>query len=346
MDFKLFVQEVPKVELHIHLEAVAELRTLVSLNEKYGMIGHLKTEADFRKYIFVHNLKEMIDKFFSFQELYREVEDYKLLMKDVLSYALANKIEYMEAFISPSMVKRIGSISIEDFYTVIIDEIKKIKKEHGVEIQLIIDLSRSFGPENAQDNLETARRYIAAHNDSPIIGFGLGGNEGDNPAVLYKDVFAEAARTGLHLVAHAGEEVDTVSIRQCIDDLGVERIGHGTSAIYDEDMMKVLRDRKIPLEVCVTSNVVTRKYVKSYDKHPIGKFIDNGILVTINTDDPVLFNVSLNSEIIKVYEHCGLSVENMKSLLRNNVYCSFMDDRRKDDFWNKKVLPVINKYFD
>lgn len=344
MDFKEFIAEVPKTELHIHLEAVAELDSLVALNEKYNMIADLSSREDFRKYIFVNNLQEMVEKFFRFQELYREADDYRFLMRDVLSYAQKNNIHYMEAFVSPSMVKRIGKVSVHDFYSIISQEISNIKQEHEIDIKLIIDLSRSFGPENAQDNLDTVKKYLANNPGSPIIGFGLGGNEINNPARIYKDVFRQAAELGLHVVAHAGEEVGVSSIREAIDDLHAERIGHGTSAIYDEKMIETLRDRKIPLEICVTSNMATKKFVDSYKSHPIGRFIEQGLIVTVNTDDPVLFDVDLNSEIMKLHEKCGLSEEIIQQLLKNNVDYSFMEPDRKKDFWEKRVLPVIKRY--
>jgi len=330
----------PKVELHIHLEAVASIKTLLRLNRKYKVL-EIEREKEFEDYIFVDSLSEMIQNFFDLQKLFREPDDYRFLIQDLLDYMIENRIDYLEGFLSPSMVKNLGYVSVHDLFELVDRSIENIWDQYHKKIRLIVDLSRSFGPENAMENLDIVRNYIKNFPDTSIIGLGLGGLEIGNPARDYAAVFKKAKDTGLHIVAHAGEEVGPESIIEAIDLCFAERIGHGTSAIYDKKVMDVLRDKNIPLEVCVTSNVFTKKYVTHYSEHPIGKFIEYGIPVTINTDDPTLFGIGLNQEIDNLITKCGIVEKTIVSLLKNNVDYSFMPDDEKKAFWLTKVSPSV-----
>ena len=340
MIFPELISKIPKAEIHIHLEAVASIRTLLELNRKYRVLA-LDSEEDFNKYIFVDSLTEMIANFFDLQKLFREPDDYKLLKKDILTYMDENNITYIEGFISPSMVKKLGYISVIDFFEIWDEMIGNIHEDKKKRIRLIVDLSRSFGPENAMENLNAVKNHLKNYSKSSIIGLGLGGLEIGNPAADYASIFKKAKDTGLHLVAHAGEEVGPESIVEALDLCFAERIGHGTSAIYDKKVMDILKNRNIALEICVTSNILTKKYASNYADHPIGKFVEHGIPVTINTDDPTLFSVNLNHEIERVHTRCGLDKKTIFSLLRNNIDYSFISDEKKRDFWDASVLELI-----
>ncbi|MBN2658250.1 MAG: adenosine deaminase [Spirochaetales bacterium] len=331
------LKSLPKAEIHIHLEAVASYKTFLDLNNKYQLIDNLNSEEELKSFLLVQSLSEMIGKFLRFQQLFRCLDDYSPLVDDVVQYSKNFNIPYIEAFLSPSMVKKQGYVPVPDLFRYLDDRFAEIKKKEGIEIKLLIDLSRSFGVENAFENLQITKDYLAERPDSSIIGFGLGGGEQSNPAKDYGPVFEEARKTGLHLVAHAGEEVDSGSIREAIDYCYAERIGHGTSAYSDPDMIKRLRDLKMPLEVCVTSNVFTKKYVKDYSDHPIKKFIDEGIVVTVNTDDPILFDTDMNREIEYLHKKCGLDLSTLLDLLKNNIIYSFMEEPAK-----KKMLAHYN----
>ncbi|VDB00742.1 Adenosine deaminase [Olavius algarvensis spirochete endosymbiont] len=341
MSIVSLISKIPKVEIHIHLEAVASIKTLLKLNRKYGVLKNIENENEFSNYIFVETLSEMIGNFFDLQKLFRNLEDYAFLAEDVLEYMIENRVDYLEGFISPSMVKNLGFVAVQDFYAIWDQNVREIESLYNKKIRLIVDLSRSFGPENAMDNLNTVKSYIRSNPETAIIGLGLGGLEIGNPARDYYEVFKKAKDTGFHLVAHAGEEVGPESIVEALDLCSAERIGHGTSAIYDEDVMKMLRDRDIPLEICVTSNVFTKKYVSEFSNHPIGKFIEYGIPVTVNTDDPVLFGTNLNREYTDISTYCGLDDETIIKLLKNNVDYSFMPDDQKREFWQTKASPLI-----
>ena len=154
----------------------------------------------------------------------------------------------------------------------------------------ILDAVRQFGVEQAMQVAELA----AARQDRGVVAFGIGGSEERGPAEWFTDVFAFAKSEGLHLVAHAGEGTSAQSIWAALE-LGAERIGHGISAIEDEALMRHLRDRGIPLEICITSNLVTG-VVKRLEDHPVRRLFDAGVPITLNTDDPAMFRCSLVGE--------------------------------------------------
>ncbi len=324
-----FLASLPKTEIHIHAEATVSFDSYFRLNQKYKADSSLKSPADFRKLLDMDSLGVMIKNFFYLQSLFRSSEDFQYVVADVDSYARRNRIRYMELFVAPSMVLKQGGVDFEGIMDPLIEGFSAIAARGGPDVRLLIDVSRSFGPDNAARNLAYLLGYLSKRPNDRIIGIGLGGQEIGNPCVAYKSVFAAAHEAGLHTVAHAGEEVGPESIRDAILELGAERIGHGTSAIQDPSLMDLLEERAVPLEICPTSNVVTGKYVRRYEDHPIKEFLSRGILATLNTDDPVLFDVELEEEYRRASERIGLGREGAVALLRNGVRATFMDDKGK-----------------
>jgi len=215
----------------------------------------------------------------------------------------------------------------------------KKSKEDGIDIKFLIDVSRSFGPENAINNLN----LILKHKKPSIIGIGLGGAESKGPAAEYKEVFELARNAGLKVVAHAGEDVGSESIWSSIYDLQVSRIGHGISAIQDTKLMDYLKETQIPLEICPMSNIFTKKYVSSYKDHPIRQFYDHGMYVTVNTDDPTIFGMELIDEYFNLLDNDIFTLEEIFDLIKNNLYATFQTTPEKDAMWIK-MEKVIKQY--
>jgi adenosine deaminase len=319
----------PKTEIHIHAEATVSFDSYFRLNEKYNADPSLKSPAAFRKLLKMDSLGVMLKNFFYLQSLFRSSEDFQCIIVDVEAYARRNNIYYLELFVAPSMVLKAGEIDFNGIMDPLVEGFSSLVAKGGPDVRLIVDVSRSFGRDNAARNLSYLLGYISKRANDRVIGIGLGGQEIGNPCVAYKGVFEAAREAGLHTVAHAGEEVGPESIRDAILELGAERIGHGTSAIQDTALMDLLKTRAIPLEICPTSNVVTGKYVRRYEEHPIKEFLKRGILATLNTDDPVLFDVELNEEYARAADKIGLGESGALDLLRNGIRATFMDDTRK-----------------
>jgi aminodeoxyfutalosine deaminase len=200
----------------------------------------------------------------------------------------------------------------------IFDAIAAAAAESAVETRWIFDAVRQFGVEQARIIAE----WAAERQDRGVVAFGIGGSETRGPAEWFGDVFAFAKREGLHLVAHAGEGTSPQSIRAALE-IGAERIGHGISAVEDEALMRCLRERDIPLEVCVTSNVVTG-VVKRVEDHPLRRLFDAGVPIVLNTDDPAMFRCTLVGEYELAMRQFGFSEAEMRIVAENGFRYAFV----------------------
>ncbi len=339
-DYRNILFSIPKTEIHLHLEGMASVDTIWSLIQKHKLeIPGISNREDIINRFKVKNLDDFIDLFLNvIQNCYREEIDLTLQMNDAREYLKRNNIIYTEVFFAPSKFL-INGFSFDVMMDYLDHDAEKIKKEDGIEIKFLIDVSRSFGSENAMNNLN----LVLKHRKPSIIGIGLGGAESKGPAKDYKAVFEMARNAGLKVVAHAGEDVGPESIWSAIKDLQVLRIGHGISAIQDKKLMNYLKKSQLPLEICPMSNIFTKKYVSSYKDHPIRKFYDKGMYVTVNTDDPTIFGMELIDEYLNLLNNNIFSLPEIFDLIKKNLYATFLTTPEKDAMW-KKMEKVINKY--
>jgi adenosine deaminase len=193
-----------------------------------------------------------------------------------------------------------------------------------IQVKLVADLVRDFGPQRAEATLDEINEV----RELGVIGVGIGGSEQDYPPELFEHVFARARELGFHTSAHAGEAAGAASVWQAIRTLHPERIGHGTRAQEDEKLMDYLAEHRIPLEMCPLSNVRTR-VVSSYASHPVRRFFDRGILLSINTDDPAMFGNSLAEEYQMLAEQKGFTPTEIRMLILQAIEMSWMPEQQK-----------------
>ncbi len=331
------IKSIPKAEIHLHLEGVASVDTLWRLIKLHKLqIDGVSSRKDLVERFKIKSLDEFIWLFINIlQNAFRNAEDLEFLIDDVEKYLLRNNIPYAEIFFAPSKFIQNG-LDFAQMMKILESGAARLKREADLEIKFIIDVSRTNGLANAQNNLD----LTLAHRNDSIIGIGLGGAESQGPAEEFQSVFEKARKAGLQVVAHAGEDVDSRSIWNTLKLLKATRIGHGISAIEDEKLLKLLKEKQIPLEICPTSNVFTQKYVKRLEDHPIRPFFDRGINVTLNTDDPTLFSIELVGEYYNLYEHLDFNLEELFQIMKNTVYSSFMDDKAKDLFWSNAAKVI------
>ena len=324
-EFYSLVKSVPKAELHLHGEAVISNKTVKQLyKSRYGKVMP-KEELD--KLFTYDDLPGFLASFIAIQNYFVNIQDIKYVLSDFADYLKKNNIVYCETFFAPTSLMRNG-FDFNELLSHIDEGIADAKKRLNATVKVIVDVSRTFGLENAQHNLD----LVLAAKDPNIIGIGLGGDEAKGPARDYEQVFIRAEKEGLHRVAHAGETVDSWSMKDCINLLHAERIGHGISAAYDPDFMKELAASKLPLEVSPTSNVFTKHYVKRFEDHPIKKLHDEGVFVTLNTDDPTFFKVSLLDEYWNIYHKLHFSLDDIKQVIKNGFTASFMPQEEKQRY--------------
>jgi len=333
--YKIF-RNIPKAEIHLHTEGVVSRENARRmLSRKQPEFKDVKKINDLFEY---NNLKDFINAFLLIQNSFEYLSDFKALFEDIAKYLRNNGIVYAEMFFAPSLFIKNGW-NFKDIVDVFIKKIKKIRKKYNIKIKLLIDVSRTFGQENAMKNLKN----VLENRNKIIIGIGLGGDEKKGPAKEFVDVFKLAKKEGLHRVAHAGEDDGPHSIWDALNLLDVERVGHGIASIEDKKLMKYLADNGIPLEICPTSNIFTQKFVKKIEDHPVKDFYNRGIITTLNTDDPTFFNVNMVDEYWNLHDKLGFSLEDLKEIIIYGFESSFLTKKEKAKYI-KKVKNYWKKF--
>ncbi len=247
----------------------------------------------------------------------------RLLTYEVAREMAAQNIRYAEMTLTP-YTSVLAGVPIEAYVEAVEDARTAAERDLGIRLRWVYDIPGEFGLPAA----EATATYALMHAPESLIGFGLGGPEIGVDRPQFKPVFDRARAAGLHSVPHAGETTGPQTIWDALDDLGAERIGHGTSAVQDEKLVAHLVEHQIPLEVCPTSNIATRA-VDVLENHPIRQMYDAGVLVTVNSDDPPMFNTTLNREYEIAADLLGLDTAGVASLAKNAVRASFMPEADK-----------------
>jgi len=302
-----FLLELPKAELHLHLEGSVEPETLHELDPGTPL-------AELRALYDYADFDAFLRTFGAVGKRLRTPDDYGLITRRLLERLAAQNVRYAEIIIAAGVV-----LWKEQDFAPIFDAIVEAAAESPVETRWIFDAIRQFGVEPARQVAE----WAAERQDRGVVAFGIGGSEARGPAEWFQDVFAFAKREGLHLVAHAGEGTSPQSIWAALD-VGAERIGHGISAIDDPALMRHLGERDIPLEICITSNLVTG-VVKRMEDHPVRRLFDAGVPITLHTDDPAMFRCSLVGEYELAKEKFGFSEMELRGIAENGFRYAFGD---------------------
>jgi len=300
-----FIDALPKAELHLHLEGSIEPETLHELDPSRSYEG-LYQYTDFDAFL---------KTFGVVGKLLRGPEDYARITRRLLERLEAQNVRYAEIIVAAGVV-----LWKQQEFGPIFDAIRAAAAESPVQVRWILDAVRQFGTEHVMQ----VAKLAVERRDQDVVAFGIGGSEERGPAELFTDAFAYARAEGLHVVAHAGESVGPESIWAALA-LGAERIGHGIAAIRDEKLMAHLREQDIPLEICISSNIVTG-VVKSLNEHPVRRLYDAGVPITLNTDDPAMFRCTLNGEYRLAMERFGFTEEELRGIAENAFRYRFISN--------------------
>jgi adenosine deaminase len=329
-------RRIPKVHLHCHLEGTLRGATFVELAGRHGVPLRYRPQRDPSDRPLADEAAEPVDpadpyRFSDFREFLmmfaavsrslRDPEDYARLAREFVEDSLAQGVVYGELFVSPSVWTFFNpALDVRATMAVVAAELRAARPR--ATFKLLPDLTRNFGAERA---MQTART-VAAMTDLDIVGVSLGGDEARFPASLFADVFAYARAEGLRCVAHAGEADGPQSVRDAVELLGAERIGHGIAALRDDAVVELLAEQRIALEVCPTSNALTGA---ALDEHP-APYVDldrRGCVVTIDCDDPTLFGTSIEAEYALVEGVAGAAA--LERYVRNAIHASFASAQEK-----------------
>jgi aminodeoxyfutalosine deaminase len=329
-----FIRDVPKVELHVHLEGSVQPATLRELARR-----KTRPDKDVEQWVLAREAAGYrYPAFLDFVEAFKFVallletpQDYAFVTSRMLEQLAAQKVRYAEVTLSAGVILW-KKQSVEAIFESVLEAAHAAEQRLGLRVNWIFDAVRQFGAEHAREVVEWAGRYRSRG----VVAFGIGGDEARGPAELFSEVFCRARDLGLHTVAHAGETCGPESVRRCVELLAVERIGHGLTAAKDPEVMAMLRERAIPLEVCLTSNVATGILKRIMD-HPLRQMLEAGLVVTLHSDDPALFGTSLNEEFRRAATCFSLSVQELTRLCQNAARSAFLAQSERE-----RLLAEIN----
>ncbi len=323
-----FYNRIPKIELHLHLEGAIPHHALWELCQKYGGDAAVPNpEALAKQFEFV-DFPHFIQTWVWKNQFLREYEDFTYIAEQVARDLALQNICYVEAFFSPPDFIRFG-LETQKLTEAIRLGLSRVPE---IQVALVPDLVRDFGPQRAAQTLYEVNEV----KEMGVIGVGLGGSEHDYPPEVFEGVFEDARRLGLHTTVHAGEAAGAGSIWGAIRSLRPERIGHGTRAHEDEALLDYLVEHQIPLEVCPISNVCTN-VISRIEDHPIRRYFERGLLVTINTDDPKMFSDSLAREYKILVDVFGFSTQDIRKLVENAMKACWLSDSKKQKL-EKKIF--------
>ncbi|HUL33910.1 MAG TPA: adenosine deaminase [Candidatus Eisenbacteria bacterium] len=314
------IAALPKAELHIHLEGSIRPRVACELAARHGV--ELREEEVRQRYAYT-NFAGFLEAFKWVTSFLREPGDFGLIAKDLAEQLLEQKVVYAEVTLSVGVMYRRQQRPEANFEAIL--AATQSYEGRGLRLNWVFDAVRQFGADAAMQVVEAARGC-----ESPrIVAFGIGGDELSVPTAEFRKVYARAADGGLHRLMHAGEIGGPEKIREAIELLGVERIGHGIAAIHDEALLDLLAERQLPLEVCPGSNLRTgalglqrRKANAGITEHPLPELLRRGVVVTLSTDDPAMFHTSLDQEYRDAYA-MGLGDKDLEQLVENGFRHAF-----------------------
>ncbi|MER5767434.1 adenosine deaminase [Streptomyces sp. NPDC001985] len=322
-DLRPFIEGLPKAELHVHHVGSASPRIVAELAAHHPD-SRVPTDPEaLADYFTFTDFAHFIEVYLSVVSLIRTPEDVRLLTFEVARDMARQNVRYAELTVTPFSSTRRG-IEERAFMEAIEDARKAAEAELGVVLRWCFDIPGEAGLEAAE---ETTRLALDLRPEG-LVSFGLGGPEIGVPRPQFKPYFDRAIAAGLHSVPHAGETTGPQTIWDALQELGAERIGHGTTAAQDPALLAHLAERRIPLEVCPTSNLATRA-VTDLDRHPVREMVAAGVLVTINSDDPPMFGTDLNNEYAVAARLLDLDERGVAELAKNAVHASFLDPAGK-----------------
>lgn len=323
MSIESYLQAAPKAELHLHLEGAIRPATMLELARRNSITLPVSNIEDLKKWFIFRDFGHFIEIYLQICNCLNTTDDFELITYELGAELARQNVRYAEVTTTPGAHYGRG-ISQATY----LDGLKKgrdrAKAELGVEINWVFDIARSTRNRLADYTTQVA---IEAQSEG-VVALGLGGQEVGYPPEEFAPYFAQARAAGLRSTPHAGELVGPASVWGALKSLEADRLGHGVRSIEDPALVKHLAKEAIPLEINPTSNLCLGVY-PSLDEHPLRRLQAEGVTFTINTDDPALFNTTLNQEIALLAGPLGFELPVIEEILLNGIRHSFLPPQRK-----------------
>jgi len=319
----------PKVELHRHLEGSLRLDTMLDIAKQHGItipadvlrLSTLVQVQEQDKYTF----QNFLSKFNTLRLFYRSPDAIHRITREAIEDAARDNVKYLELRFTPVALSRAERFPLHDVTNWVIASTKEAAGKNNITVKLIASVNRHESAEIA----EQVAWLAADHRDDGIIALDLAGNEAEFPTQPFYGIFKEAKQAGLHVTIHAGEWGPAQHIREAIDELGADRIGHGVRVLEDANITAMVRERQTAFEVCITSNYQSG-VVETIESHPIVRMFENGINVTINTDDPSISRITLSHEYYNACDALQMPQYTLKERVVAAAQAGFLPDDEKE----------------
>jgi len=327
----------PLVDLHRHLEGSIRLETVLELSQKFnlpvpdGGLEGLQTAVWMSEP--TSDILKILPKFDLLRQVYVDYEVCRRVTRECIEDAVDEGLDYVELRFSPLFMAELHHLDPMRITEAVCSAWQEVDRQYPLRSHLVGILSRTYGPEICMQELQTALAYAG----KGIVGLDLAGDEARWPAHLFKEHFDLARNAGLRLTAHAGEFAGADSVRETIEMLNPDRLGHAVHAADDPDVMALIAERGITIESCPTSNYFTGS-VPSFEDHPLPIFIKHGLKVLLNADDPTLFSgLSTAQEYEIAGQLMGVSLVDVKKMQLDGLQAAFISSEQKAEILERKI---------
>ena len=315
------LQQIPKAELHCHLDGSVRPETLIELGAEYG-VGMPRADADeLREYMRVddaRHLEDYLARFDTTLSVMQTEEALERIAYELAEDAARDGVRYIEVRYAPILNVR-GGLTLGQAVEAPLRGLERAEREHGVVGRVLVTALRSMSPETS---LELARLAVS-YRRRGVVGFDLAGGEYGNPASVHADAFAYVREHDMACTCHAGEGDGAASCRAAVHTCGADRLGHATRLFEDEALEEYVNDRRIALEICLTSNVQTR-VVQEYEEHPLRRYFDRGLNVVLNTDNRLMSGTTLSDEYGHAARHLDFTLDELARVALNGFESAFI----------------------
>ncbi|EKO3435282.1 adenosine deaminase [Vibrio fluvialis] len=323
----MITKNIPLTDLHRHLDGNIRTQTILDLGQKFGVALPAYTVADLTPHVQIVEAEPSLVAFLSKLDwgvaVLGDLDACRRVAYENVEDALNAQIDYAELRFSPYYMAMKHNLPVAGVVEAVVDGVKTGVRDFGVQANLIGIMSRTFGTDACQQELDA----ILSQKDH-IVAVDLAGDELGQPGDRFVSHFKQVRDAGLHITVHAGEAAGPESMWQAIRDLGATRIGHGVKAIHDPQLMDYLAKHRIGIESCLTSNIQTST-VESLALHPLKRFLEYGVLACLNTDDPAVEGIELPYEYDVAAPQAGLSQEQIRQAQSNGLELAFLSDTDK-----------------
>jgi adenosine deaminase len=317
----------PKVELHRHLEGTLRIETMLEIARAHS----ITVPASLSGLVQVQDgdpltFQNFLAKFNTLRLFYRSPDVIHRITREAVEDAAKDNVRYLELRFTPVALSRAERFPLHDVMNWVVTSAREAAKKYKMKVGLIASVNRHESTELA----EQVAWLAAEHIQDGVLGMDLAGNEVDFPAQPFAGILKEARQSGLHITIHAGEWAGAKNVREAIEELGAERIGHGVRVMEDGYTAALAKERGTVFEVCVTSNMQSG-VIPAGQKHPLPKMMEAGLNVTINTDDPSVSRISLSHEYRVVCSELGISTDVLKQRILAAAQASFLPEKDKNE---------------